>query len=253
VEYTGTHLVSVLSARAKFTSHLRKFATDCYNYGMAKLNLLLANAGNNFSEEEVALISRAVKDAEAYLLKELAFDYDVDIVVTPPSQLMRTIPEDGITGRTYNSRLIVIILNKAEAEVTRESLFETICHEMSHSLRWEKMPEYANTLFEGMIMEGLAVALEAKALEDNGISSKQFFLKTMLETTPEMNEAMLTNLKDKLADTNYDYETIFYTGNDDLPRWAGYRLGYYFVQQHLDRTGVSITEATTTSYTDFSS
>lgn len=220
---------------------------------MAKLNLLMANAGNVFSDEDVALISRAVKDAETYLLKELAFNYDVDIVVTPPSQLMRTIPEDGITGRTYNSQLIVIILNKSEAEVTRESVFETICHEMSHSLRWEKLPEYANTLFEGMIMEGLAIALEAKALEDNGISSKQLFLKTMLETTPEMNEVMLANLKHKLADTNYDYETIFYTGDDDLPRWAGYRLGYYFVQQHFKRTGVSITEATTTSYKDFSS
>lgn len=220
---------------------------------MAKLNLLLANAGNIFSEEEVALISRAVQDAETYLLKELAFDYDVDIVVAPPSQLMRTIPEDGITGRTYNSRLIVIILNKAEAEVTRESVFETICHEMSHSLRWEKLPEYANTLFEGMIMEGLAVALEEKALEDNGINSKQFFLKTVLETKPEVNEAMLASLKDKLADTNYDYEMMFYTGNDDLPRWAGYRLGYFFVKQHFDRTGVSIAQATTTSYTDFSS
>lgn len=212
----------------------------------------MANAGNIFSDEEVALIGEAVKDAETYLLKELAFDYDVDIVVTPPSQLMKTIPEDGITGRTYNSRLIIIILNKEEALVTRESVFETICHEMSHSLRWEKLPEYANSLFEGMILEGLAVALETKALEDNGISSKQFFLKTMLETTPEMNEEILSKLTDKLADTNYDYDEIFYTGNEDLPRWAGYRLGYYFVQQHLERTGVSIAQATTTSYNDFS-
>lgn len=220
---------------------------------MAKLNLLLANAGNVFSDQDVALISRAVDDAETYLLKVLAFDYDVDVVVTPPSQLMRTVPEDGITGRTYNSRLIVIILDNTEAKVTQESVFETICHEMSHSLRWEKLPEYASSLFDGMILEGLAVALEAKSLNDNRIGTKQFFLKTMLETTDETNEAILAKLKNKLADTNYDYETIFYSGNGDLPRWAGYRLGYYFVKQYLDRTGVSIAQATTTSYKDFSS
>ena len=220
---------------------------------MAKLNLLLANAGNVFSDQDVALISRAVDDAETYLLKVLAFDYDVDVVVTPPSQLMRTVPEDGITGRTYNSRLIVIILDNTKAKVTQESVFETICHEMSHSLRWEKLPEYASSLFDGMILEGLAVALEAKSLNDNRIGTKQFFLKTMLETTDETNEAILAKLKNKLADTNYDYETIFYSGNGDLPRWAGYRLGYYFVKQYLDRTGVSIAQATTTSYKDFSS
>jgi uncharacterized protein YjaZ len=219
---------------------------------MAKIKLHVANAGDIFSVEEIARMQAAANTAESYLINKIGFEYDVDLIITPPSQLMSTIPEDGITGRTYSSRLIVIVLDKNQAEVSQEAVFETICHEMSHSIRWEKLPEYANTLFEGMILEGLGVALEEKALADNGISSKQFFLQTVLETSPEMIEDTVSKLKNHFDNTNYDYEKIFYTGGEDLPRWAGYRLGYYFVKEHLEKSGISITEATTASYKDFS-
>lgn len=33
-----------------------------------------------------------------------------------------------------------------------------------------------------------------------------------------------------------------------MPRWAGYRLGYYYVKKYLEKTGRSIEEATLDSY-----
>ncbi len=39
------------------------------------------------------------------------------------------------------------------------------------------------------------------------------------------------------------YDTIFFNGNDDLPRWSGYSLGYYLVKKYLEKTGKKIEEA----------
>ncbi len=38
---------------------------------------------------------------------------------------------------------------------------------------------------------------------------------------------------------------------DELPRWAGYSLGYYFVKEYLERTGKKIEEAFFDKYADF--
>jgi len=220
---------------------------------MGKINLLITNAAKSFTNEETTMFQNAAKAAETYLTENFEFDYAVDIVITPPSYLMQTIPEDGITGRTYTSRFIIIVINKDEAKINEDIVFETICHEMSHSLRWEKVPEYANTLFQGMILEGLAIALEEKAMADTKKASKQFFLKTMQETDDKMIKNIISVLEKDFDNERYDYDTVFYTGNDSLPRWAGYRLGYHFVMKHLEDTGQTIQAATLASYNKFKS
>ncbi len=215
---------------------------------MGKLNLLIANANQNFINDEVALIKSAGEKAEQFIANRFSFDYEVDIVITAPSLLMETIPEDGISGRTYNSRLIIIVIDKKQKNISESVMYETICHEMSHSLRWEKLPEYSDNLFKGMILEGLAIALEEKALNESGEQDPQFFFKTMQSTTEEEYKLMISTLEKSFETKSYDYPTIFYTGDETLPRWAGYRLGYYFVKQYLEKTGRSIEEATLDSY-----
>lgn len=215
---------------------------------MGKINLLIANSNGNFTDTEVATINTAAVDAEKFIANLFTFDYEVDIVITAPSFLMKTIPEDGISGRTYNSRLIIIVLDKTQAPITESSIYETICHEMSHSLRWEKLPEYSDNLFKGMILEGLATVLEEKALEEKGSDTPQFYLKTVRDTTEAEYTEMIKALHDSFENKNYDYETIFYTGNETLPRWAGYRLGHYYVKKYIEKTGRSIEQATLDSY-----
>jgi len=218
-------------------------------FNVGKIHLLIANANGNFTNKEVDAIESAGVDAEKFIAKHFKFDYEVDIIVTAPSFLMKTITEDGISGRTYNSRLIIIVLNKQQKNITKSVVYETICHEMSHSLRWEKLPEYSDNLFKGIILEGLAVFLEEKALsEQDAHGDSQFFLETVLNTREADYGRMIQELEPLFESKNYDYETIFYTGSDTLPRWAGYRLGYYFVKKYLESTGRSIEDATFDSY-----
>jgi len=220
---------------------------------MSKIYLHVAGANQAFTGAEVAAFRNAARQAEAFVSSEFAqFDYEVDVIITTPSPLLPTIAEDGIAGKTLHSRLIMLSIDKNQHEISEDFIFETICHEMSHSLRWEKLPEYAETMFDGMILEGLAAALEEEAMVSSGRQDKQFFLKEMQKTSRAEIDEMLAALKDNFADKVYDYNKIFFTGDDILPRWAGYKLGYYFVKQYLRQTGQAIVQATLASYKEFS-
>ena len=219
---------------------------------MSKIHIHMANANQIFTNAEITIFKNATQKAEGFISATFAqFDYEVDVIIATPSFILPTIAEDGIAGKTLHSRLIILSLDKNQHEISEGFIFETICHEMSHSLRWEKLPEYAETMFDGMILEGLAVALEEEAMIKTGRQDKQFFLKEIQETPRAEIDKMITVLKDKFEDKIYDYNKIFFTGDDILPRWAGYKLGYYFVKQYLRQTDQDIVQATLASYKDF--
>lgn len=219
---------------------------------MSKIHIHIANANQIFTNAEITIFKNATQKAEGFISATFTqFDYEVDVIIATSSFILPTIAEDGIAGKTLHSRLIILSLDKNQHEISEGFIFETICHEMSHSLRWEKLPEYAETMFDGMILEGLAVALEEEAMIKTGRQDKQFFLKEIQETPRAEIDKMITVLKDKFEDKIYDYNKIFFTGDDILPRWAGYRLGYYFAKQYLRQTDQDIVQATLASYKDF--
>ena len=225
-----------------------------YNKIMSRIYLHIANANQTFTNAEIAIFKNAAQKAKAFVSAEFAqFDYEVDVIITTPSHLLSTITEDGIAGKTLHSRLIMLSVDKNQHEISEDFIFETICHEMSHSLRWEKLSEYAETMFDGMILEGLAVALEEEAMIKTGQKNEQFFLREMQKTSQTEIDKMIAVLKDSFEDKAYDYNKIFFTGDDVLPRWAGYKLGYYFVKQYLRQADQTIAQATLSSYKDFCS
>lgn len=124
-----------------------------------------------------------------------------------------------------------------------------LVHELGHAARWGKNDEWMNTLFDGMISEGVATYFGTEYAKNN--SEKQFFTKTILERSNEENERILNELRGNLDDKHYDYNTIFFTGNDKLPRWSGYSLGYYLVKKYLEKTHKTIEEAFADKYEDF--
>lgn len=219
---------------------------------MSKIHIHIANANQTFTNAEITILKNATQKAEGFISATFTqFDYEVDVIIATPSFILPTIAEDGIAGKTLHSRLIILSLDKNQHEISEGFIFETICHEMSHSLRWEKLPEYAETMFDGMILEGLAVALEEEAMIKLGRRNQQFFLREMQKTSQAEIDKIIAALQGNFEDKVYDYTKIFFTGDDVLPRWAGYKLGYYFVKQHLHQTSQTIAQATLASYKDF--
>lgn len=211
---------------------------------MNKINLFITEANGNLSNKK-ELILNAVKKTEEYVFPKLKIDWDIDIVVTNRVYEF-VIPEDGVGGRTYASDFILISIN--EDKITENILAETLVHELCHAARWGKNDEWMNTLFDGMISEGIATYFESEFVKDK--SEKQLFLKTVVERSDEENEKIHEELESQLKNERYDYQTIFFNGNDKLPRWSGYSLGYLTVKKYLEKSGKTIEEAFADKYAD---
>lgn len=212
---------------------------------MNKINVLLANSNGNLRNIE-QMIKEAVKEAELYAFSRLNINWDIDLVVTNHMPFV-LIPEDGIGGRTYWSDLITICVD--EEKLAKSKMTEMLVHELCHAARWGENNEWMNTLFDGLINEGIATYFEAEFAKN--LEETTIFIKTILERSDEENKKIFEKLCDQLESTSYDYETIFFNGNDELPRWAGYSLGYYLVKRYLERTGKKIEEAFFDKYADF--
>ena len=212
---------------------------------MSKINVLLANSAGEFNETQSDIIN-AIKEVERYTFSKLKIDWNIDLVVNNRMDFL-VIPEDGVGGYTYASDFIISALDLKSMSIPRFK--EMLAHELCHAARWGKNDEWMNTLFDGMISEGVATYFNAEFAKNN--SEKQFFTKTILERSDEENERILNKLRGNLDDKNYDYNTIFFTGNDKLPRWSGYSLGYYLVKKYLEKTHKTIEEAFADKYEDF--
>lgn len=215
------------------------------------IKLHITNAGNQFTSSDQRVIRDAADSAWDFLDKHFKIDYDIDLIIAGPLQILPTIPEDGITARTYRSNFILLSIDTSQHKISEDTIFEIICHEMSHSVRWERVPEFANTLFENTIMEGLAVVLEEMALKEDGRNNQQFFLTTIQEASESMISSIICAFHSKMHSKHFNYEKDFFTGDTVLPRWSAYILGYYLVKKYLDETGNSIFDATTVSYSEF--
>lgn len=212
---------------------------------MNKVNILFTEANGNLSNKK-EMIENAIKMAEEYVFLKLKVDWDIDLLVT--NRLYDIIiPEDGVGGRTRASDFIELAINEEKA--TKNLISEMVAHELCHAARWGKNDEWINSLFDGIISEGIATYLEAKFVEDRG--KKTVFIKAILERKDDENEKILEKLRDQLDSNYYDYDTVFFNGNDELPRWSGYSLGYYLVKKYLEKTGKKIEEAFADKYINF--
>lgn len=212
---------------------------------MNKVNILLTEANGNLLDKK-EMIKNAVKSAEEYVFPKLKIDWDIDVLATNRLYDI-VIPEDGVGGRTRASDFIEFAINEEKA--TENLVSEMMAHELCHAARWGKNDEWINSLFDGLIFEGIACVLEAEFVKIK--SEKSFFIKTILERTDDENEKILEKLRDQLDSSHYDYGNIFFNGDEELPRWSGYSLGYYLVKKYLEKTNKKIEDAFADKYEDF--
>lgn len=154
---------------------------------------------------------------------------DVDVVVcVDPS---RAIPETGVGGWAYNANLIAIFIDPDSKGLGERFDFElrsTLAHEFNHATRWRNVG-YKYALLDSIISDGLAdhfdVAINGGAPRPWDMALSEEDLKTYLD------QAKLV-----WADENYNHAR-WYFGTEDIPRWAGYSLGFKLVGDYINKTG----------------
>lgn len=212
---------------------------------MNKINILLTEANGSLSDKK-EMIVKAVEVAEEYVFPKLKIDWDIDVLVT--NRLYDIlIPEDGVGGLTITADFIEFAINQEKA--TEYLISEMLVHELCHAARWGKNNERMTSLFDGIISEGIATYFEAEFIKNR--NERTIFIKTILGRSDEENEKILDQLRDRLDSNEYDYNAIFFTDNNKLPRWSGYSLGFYLVKKYLEKTGKTIEEAFADNYVDF--
>jgi hypothetical protein len=111
----------------------------------------------------------------------------------------------------------------------------TVAHELHHSSRIRMGPGYGITLAEALVTEGLADHFAADAFPETPPQPWDHALSAEQET--ELWRKAQPILE---APGGYNHQAWF-LGGGDLPRWAGYTLGYRIAEAYLgdDRSAAS--------------
>lgn len=140
------------------------------------------------------------------------------------------IPEIGIGGQTQNQNLIYISLDSHQPSFKKiliDQLERVLVHEIHHCARW-KGAGYGTTLLEAIILEGLADHFE---IEINNKKPEPWSVKL----NKNQIKKYLFKAKREFNNKKYNHYDWFFGTNKSIPRWAGYSLGFYLVNEYLNK------------------
>lgn len=186
--------------------------------------LVFENAGSLIAHR--GLIEDEVRQT-LLIVRTLLAVSGVSIRVTPGPDYI--IPEIGLGGRTNGTdevHLTVDSNHPALATSVQTELQPLLAHELHHVARHRAFG-FSGNLLEAMVMEGLAdhFSLEtgrvepppwAVALDD---TSLEFWIQ-------QASASWLAGA--------YDHDAWFFGTTSDIPRWAGYAIGFELVARYLE-------------------
>jgi hypothetical protein len=156
----------------------------------------------------------------------------------------RTIPDVGIGGITNRVTGDVKITMDHRNPIGLQRLLTTwlplaLAHELHHSKRILDGPGYGSTLLESMVTEGIAEAYVRQAFPDAPP------IPWVRSLTPQ-EEAEAWQRAQPVLDSPDDpiLHEAWFLGGGELPRWAGYKIGYAiaraYLERHPDETAASL-------------
>ncbi len=150
---------------------------------------------------------------------------DVDVVVRTGR---RIIPEIGIGGFSPSAEVVYLTMdpdNLHFADSLKSEFLPLLGHELHHCAR-HAGPGYGRTLGEALVTEGLACHFET---ELRG-GTVPFYAQALDEASLQ---AITTRARDEL-EHSYDHRSWFFgEAVQNLPRHAGYSLGFRIVGRYL--------------------
>lgn len=153
----------------------------------------------------------------------------VNIIIWPNSDAV--IPETGEGGQVWSKELVFIYIDPSRSAEELQKIIETqipatIYHELNHLARENLLDKeelgFHYNLSKAVISEGIA----SYFAHEKWPQAQMPWIKYSETEIQDFLDIYLS--RDISDDEQYDHEKWFY-GTGDLPRWIGYKLGYYFV------------------------
>ncbi len=207
-----------------------------------KLNLHFLQAEGSLTpwRDVLRLRSNSVAERISKIVPSEFGRHEVDVVIQHlPDE---TVPELGIGGSCFRRGLVTISLDPGargfEDHLTSGVFDRTLAHELHHAMRW-RTSGYGLSLGDALVSEGLADVFSEMV---SGISAPPW---TSALTENDLS-LVLDRAEDEINSFHYDHATWFF-GTGDLPRWAGYSIGYrlvrLFTQENPDISANGLVDA----------
>ena len=185
----------------------------------------------------VAANVRAAADA---CLERLPLTGDIDVVVRDDPRW--AIPELGIGGHAPDAHTIFVALDpgheRFDTALERE-LLRTVAHELHHVAR-RQASQRGRTLLDALVHEGLA---DHFAIELTGLEPPLW----VSALSPEETTRLFARARDEYGSHHYSHMAWFFGSDElDIPRWAGYSLGFKLVGDYLARNPTATASALAT-------
>ena len=156
----------------------------------------------------------------APLVPPIALDVQVEAAAT------QGIPEYGHSGYAPRPGLVRLTLypeNPNLADSLGEPLERMIAHELHHALRWDAVG-YGTTLLGALASEGLA----GRFVHELYANAHEPWERP---PAPDALRSWAAEAARGAGDARYDHDRWFF-GAAELPKHAGYKLGYAMVEAH---------------------
>lgn len=168
----------------------------------------------------------------------------VDICISPASK--EYITPSGIMGCVTTPFVIDILLDASRSDLTEiitNELPSTLAHELHHLVRLASGIE-DSTLFEHLITEGLACHFEASCGKKD---MPDFLSEIKMSNWHELYEQM----KQDLNNQDFDYRYYFAGTSTEMPKHAGYWVGFNLIAQYIEKNGGSAVSLAMTLAAEF--
>jgi uncharacterized protein YjaZ len=164
-------------------------------------------------------------------------EHSVEIRVA--QDLNNTILETGSGGWTESPNKIWVYFDETNENFIdnpKEKISSAVAHEFGHAFRELKVP-FPGTLLDDLVAEGLADHLDLALVSGEGKPWSHSLTSDEINTLMEKAKPIL-NRKD------HDYFAWFMGSEEKgLPKWGGYSLGFFLVEQYLSKTNQSVIDA----------
>ena len=201
--------------------------------------------GNGDLDRNIPSINAAVRDVEKFLQAHFQIRWKIDVIFSRGLYRM-AIPEDGVGGRTLTSGFIELAIGE-NANPPRGIIAEMLAHEAGHAVRWGVNPQRSDSFIRNAIFEGIAICIQEEFAKK--AKNTTFFLDIIRKRQNDCAYYLEIGRKthEFWENTEYDYNLLFLDGGKlengkSLPRWTGYKLGYYAVKEAMQQTSKTIFE-----------